>query len=134
MCIWGGGNVADGVACTFDGNRVNRCVTETCDQVRASNVVILSVTFNLPEGPASVTFSYTASGMCQGSFHTCGQSGQAFINRGNAMKNGHFTDIRPGQGVIHPPRGLPAICAPMTVGFYMVAELWHSISCLLARV
>jgi hypothetical protein len=40
MCIWGGGNVADGVACTFDGNHVNRCVTETCDQVQATNAVL----------------------------------------------------------------------------------------------
>ena len=62
MCIWGGGNVGGaygGVDCTFDGNHVNKCVTETCDQ---------------------------------GSFHTCGQSGQAFINRGNVMKNGIMDD------------------------------------------
>ena len=38
------------------------------------------------------------------------------------MKNGHFTNIRPGRGVIDPPRGLPAICSPMTVGFYMVTS------------
>ena len=55
--------------CIFDGNTVNRGVTETCDQ---------------------------------GSFHTCGQSGQAFINRGNVMRNGLFTHIQPGDGVIYP--------------------------------
>ena len=92
MLIWGGGNVADGVECIFDGNTVNRGVTETCDQ---------------------------------GSFHTCGQSGQAFINRGNVMRNGLFAHIQPGSGVIYPPRGLPAICAPMTVGFYMVRSTIH---------
>jgi hypothetical protein len=90
MCIWGGGNVADGVECTFDSNHVNRCVTETCDQ---------------------------------GSFHTCGQSSTAFINRGNVMKNGLFTHIQPGAGVISPARGLPHICSPITVGFYMDDEI-----------
>jgi hypothetical protein len=122
MCIWGGGNVADGVACTFDGNHVNRCVTETCDQVCAANAAFSSTIYPSSFG----AFSRVALLFCaQGSFHTCGQSGQAFINRGNVMKNGHFADIRPGRGVIHPPRGLPAICAPMTVGFYMVPELSH---------
>jgi hypothetical protein len=90
MCIWGGGNVADGVDCTFDGNHVSRCVTETCDQ---------------------------------GAFHTCGQSGQAFIDRGNSFVNGQFSHIQPGKGVIDPPRGLPAICSPMTVGLYMDDEM-----------
>jgi hypothetical protein len=37
MCIWGGGNAVSsemgGVLTTFDGNRLSRCVTETCDQV-----------------------------------------------------------------------------------------------------
>jgi hypothetical protein len=36
MCIWGGGNAVSsemgGILTTFDGNRLNRCVTETCDQ------------------------------------------------------------------------------------------------------
>jgi hypothetical protein len=91
MCIWGGGNVADGVECTFDGNTVTRCVTETCDQ---------------------------------GSFHTCGQSGQAFINRGNVMRNGVFSHIQPGHGVITPARGLKPICSPITVGFYMDDEVY----------
>ena len=72
MCIWGGGNVADGVDCHFDGNTVSHCVTETCDQ---------------------------------GSFHTCGQSGNAFTNRGNVMENGLFSHIQPGPGVINPARG-----------------------------
>eukprot|EP01052_Picozoa_sp_SAG31_P035742 SAG31_NODE_4355_length_3319_cov_1.559938_2_plen_70_part_00 len=36
------------------------------------------------------------------------------------MQNGRFSHIQPGSGVIYPPRGLPAICAPITVGFYMV--------------
>ena len=34
MCIWGGGNAHEmgGILTTFDGNHLNRCVTETCDQ------------------------------------------------------------------------------------------------------
>jgi hypothetical protein len=39
------------------------------------------------------------------------------------MKNGLFTHIQPGNGVIYPPRGLPAICSPITVGFYMDDEI-----------
>ena len=50
-----------------------------------------------------------------GSFHTCGQDGTAWINRGNRAVNNTFRDIRPGPAVLGPE----PLCFAHTVGFYM---------------